>query len=467
MASSVGGSEAPSLDKDTAMADSGPGQQEGIGGVGLNAGNPTTEPVSGKTTTPEGASRKPGQCIPKTGKCPELPIPAEIIAKKTQYYKDHALIGKFLGIWPTERALIAWIHAVWKPKGHYDLQLGAKGFFTVIFFNLEDRTRIFEGGPYFFNSAGLFLRTWKERFNPDNEDLSVVPVWIRLYSLPAELWEPEIMEAIGNTLGTFVKVADQTIKARYTSFARICVYLNIANDLPEAIHLTWQDEVWTQTLDYENLPFRCKICHEHGHLLRDCPRGPKAPGPDQKPKADDEGFTRVTGKKKASKSYPGKPSTAKPTQKNSFEALSGLGEEAATSSKVSNNKDPQKDKHAACPSAAPMETQEPQEEDLEDMEIGDLDLDAIEQAAAAKGQGFVPADQVRLLEEAILNATPHRNLGLEQGSGKDNKRKQSEPAERRGRKSNRQRIADVGSRLIESGQYPTIKAALSSLRKAS
>lgn len=114
-----------------------------------------------------------------------------------------------------------------------------------------------------------------------------------------------------------------------------------------------------------------------------------------------------------------------------------------------------------------METQEPQEEDLEDMEIGDLDLDAIEQAAAAMGQGFVPADQVRLLEEAILNANPHRNLGLEQGSGKDNKIKQSEPAERKGRKSNRQRIAEVGSRLIESGQYPTIKAALTSLRKAS
>jgi len=274
------------------------------------------------------------------------------------------------------------------------------------------------------------------------------------------------LEAIGNTLGTFVKAADQTIKARYTSFVRICVYLNISNDLPEAINLTWQDEVWNQTLDYENLPFRCKICHEHGHLLRDCPQGPKAPGQDQKLKKDDEGFTKVTGKKRANRTNPGKPSTSKSAQKNSFEALSGL-EDAAALTKIPSTNEAQKGEHAAIPSSTPMETLDLQEDDLEDMEIGDLDLDAIEQAAANKGKGFVPADQVRLLEEAILNANPRRTMGLEQGSGKDNKRKQSEPAEKRGRKSNRQRIAAAGTRLIESGQYPTIKAALTFLRKAS
>ena len=97
--------------------------------------------------------------------------------------KERALIGKFVGIWPSEKTLTWWINTTWKPQGHYDLQLGAKGFFIVIFFN-EDRTRIFESGPYFFNSAGLFLRPWKERFNPDKENLTIALVWIRMYSLP-------------------------------------------------------------------------------------------------------------------------------------------------------------------------------------------------------------------------------------------------------------------------------------------
>ena len=100
--------------------------------------------------------------------------------------KDHALIAKFIGFWPMEKDLIWWINHHWKPKGGYELRLGAKGFFTVVFYNIEDKNRIFEGGPYFFNSTGMYLTFWKERFHPDKEDLSIAPVWIRIYSLPCE-----------------------------------------------------------------------------------------------------------------------------------------------------------------------------------------------------------------------------------------------------------------------------------------
>jgi hypothetical protein len=29
-----------------------------------------------------------------------------------------------------------------------------KGFFTIIFYNLEDKDQVFENGPYFYNSVG-------------------------------------------------------------------------------------------------------------------------------------------------------------------------------------------------------------------------------------------------------------------------------------------------------------------------
>jgi hypothetical protein len=86
--------------------------------------------------------------------------------------RDHTLIGKFLRLWPSEKDLMKWIQHWWKPKGHFDLQLGSKGFFTVIFYNLEDRERVLDGCPYFFNSVGLLLRYWTEQFNPKKEDFS-------------------------------------------------------------------------------------------------------------------------------------------------------------------------------------------------------------------------------------------------------------------------------------------------------
>ena len=80
------------------------------------------------------------------------------------------------------------------------------------------------------------------------------------------------------------------------------MYLVISQDLPEAIELTHDDEDWIQAIDYEQLPFRCRRCHEHGHLFRDFPLnnppGKTVAGPEGK---DAEGFTKVTNRKRTAK----------------------------------------------------------------------------------------------------------------------------------------------------------------------
>jgi hypothetical protein len=58
--------------------------------------------------------------------------------------KDRALIIKILGIWPSEKHLMKGIKHWWNPKGHYELQLSSKGLFTIIFYNLEDKDRVFK-----------------------------------------------------------------------------------------------------------------------------------------------------------------------------------------------------------------------------------------------------------------------------------------------------------------------------------
>ena len=48
---------------------------------------------------------------------------------------------------------------------------------------------------------------------------------------------------------------------------------------------------------------------------------------------------------------------------------------------------------------------------------------------------------------------------------KGSKRKSSEEDQKRGQKTIKQRIEEIGVKLIESGQYPTIKAAFSEVIK--
>jgi len=121
------------------------------------------------------------------------------------------------------------------------------------------------------NSAGLFMRHWEDCYNLDKEKMLAAPICIRLFGLPIEFWDPEILEGIGNTIGTFFKVAGTTKRGRYTSYVGICVYMNITEPLPEFIKLEYHDEVWQQPVDYEHIPFRCRRCHEYGNLFRQCP----------------------------------------------------------------------------------------------------------------------------------------------------------------------------------------------------
>jgi len=127
--------------------------------------------------------------------------------------------------------------------------LGAKGFFTVIFFNLKDREQAFDNGPYFYNNDGLFLHFWEDCYNLDKETFMVSLVWVRLFGLPTDFCDPDILEGIVNSIGSFIKIADTTKKGRYTSYARICVYMNLANPIPDTIELEYHEEIWQESID--------------------------------------------------------------------------------------------------------------------------------------------------------------------------------------------------------------------------
>lgn len=185
--------------------------------------------------------------------------------------ETYAIICKFMVLWPTEKGLLAWITNHWKPKGDIDLHLGSKGFLTIVFTNIEDKDKVFEGGPYFYATTGPYMRPWKMNFVLEHETFTSVQVWVHLYSLPLDYWQPESLSAIGNKLGHFVKISEATRRGKYTSFSRICVEMDLLGALPNEMILEVFDEEWVQVVDYEHVPLRCHKCHEHEHIFRDCP----------------------------------------------------------------------------------------------------------------------------------------------------------------------------------------------------
>lgn len=78
-----------------------------------------------------------GTCKPKQVETLRVVIMDPEIQAYRDHMAEHAVICKFMGLWPTERVICQWIRQHWKPKGDVKLHLGAKGFFTVVFSNLE------------------------------------------------------------------------------------------------------------------------------------------------------------------------------------------------------------------------------------------------------------------------------------------------------------------------------------------
>jgi hypothetical protein len=111
------------------------------------------------------------------------------------------------------------------------------------------------GGAYFHASAGLYIRPWKENFSPEKETFKNIPDWLRLYSLQLDYWLPSTFEAIGNKLGKYVKISKATLKAKYTSYTRICIEMDVSGALPKAISLEFRDEEWIQSIDYKKISF--------------------------------------------------------------------------------------------------------------------------------------------------------------------------------------------------------------------
>lgn len=107
---------------------------------------------------------KMGLCKPKTNTKPRVILNDPALQEHRDHMANYAIMCKFMGIWPIEKALYTWIKYNWKPKGELNIHLGSKGFFTVVFTNMEDRDRIFEGGPYFYASAALYMRPWTMNF---------------------------------------------------------------------------------------------------------------------------------------------------------------------------------------------------------------------------------------------------------------------------------------------------------------
>lgn len=179
------------------------------------------------------------------------------------------LLGKTVNFWVIEQRT----RALWQLEygfEHIDLE---HGYYLACFLSRSDYYKVLEGGLWIILGHYLIVTKWRPKFHPSMETIHLTLVWVRFPELPLELFDEEILFAMGNTVGKAVKIDNTTLQADRGKYARVYVEVNFSAPLIPFITVLG----CLQRVEYESLFLICFDCGKYGHRLENCPSSGKPP----------------------------------------------------------------------------------------------------------------------------------------------------------------------------------------------
>jgi hypothetical protein len=84
------------------------------------------------------------------------------------------------------------------------------------------------------------------------------------------LWPDEVLKEIGNALGLFYDVDNSYKDSGYIGMARILVCLELSKGLANSIMIRKGPPIFSQSMNYGGISFKCGQCHFYGYLTKNC-----------------------------------------------------------------------------------------------------------------------------------------------------------------------------------------------------
>ncbi|XP_039015150.1 uncharacterized protein LOC120145367 [Hibiscus syriacus] len=183
---------------------------------------------------------------------------------------DLTLVVKVLGRRVGYNTLYNCIYGIWKPSFPLKLIDIENDYFLVKFNNYGDYLKVLTEGPWTIFGHYLTVKPWSLDFQPSQDYPSHLMAWIRLSGLLVTLYKRSFIEAIGNQVGSVIKIDFQTDNGCRGSFARLAVSLNLHRPLVSKLLINGH----LQIIEYESLPTICFHCGIYGHHKDICSQLP-------------------------------------------------------------------------------------------------------------------------------------------------------------------------------------------------
>jgi len=210
------------------------------------------------------------RCIKSKGKLSNLVLGEEVEIQHVIQMSKQTLVGRVNGRVFAIGTVYNWMKEEWGFLGYVPevIELNRKWFaFT---FQTKEQAQSILRRVWSIQNSPMLLKPWSPMFDASRERVDIIPIWVRLPGLPPYYWEEKFFKSIGNKIGEFVEADNSYLDTRQRKMARILVNINVREGLGEEVDLVFGPFHHTQKLDYENIPFRCRRCHEYGHLVEDC-----------------------------------------------------------------------------------------------------------------------------------------------------------------------------------------------------
>lgn len=97
------------------------------------------------------------------------------------------------------------------------------------------KSKVFSRRTLYLRPGVFRLSQWTQNFNPNLQKQTNSQIWVKLFELPMEYWEPRFLMDIVGRIRESLRIDPRTPRKELGTYARILVDVNFANSLPEEI----------------------------------------------------------------------------------------------------------------------------------------------------------------------------------------------------------------------------------------
>lgn len=130
----------------------------------------------------------------------------------------------------------------------------SRGYYALNLKSDDLKSKVFSRGTIFLKPGVFRVSQWILNFNPNLHRQTNCQVWIRMFELPVECWEPSFLMDIAGAVGEPLIIDDKTLQKEFGTFARVLVDIDFTKSLPGEILIQRERFEFMTYLEYENLP---------------------------------------------------------------------------------------------------------------------------------------------------------------------------------------------------------------------